>query len=174
MENLEIRQSLSDDFTQIEKIYQNAFPDEDLVPLITELLQEVPGVISLVGILDRTVVAHVIFTTCSIAGNREKTALLGPLAVAPPQQRKGIGDAIVRAGLQQMENADIKQVLVLGDPAYYRRFGFVPDNQISPPYPLPDEWHDAWQSLPLGNDHPFLSGRLMVPKPWRTKSLWCT
>ena len=42
-------------------------------------------------------------------------------------------------------------VYVLGDPAYYGRSGFIPEPAIAPPYALPEEWRDAWQSLSLGD-----------------------
>ncbi len=169
---LEIRESRANDVSSIEKLYPDAFPDEDLLPLVRELQREGSGTVSLVGIADRVLVGHVVFTTCSIVGRPEKVALLGPLAVAPAWQRQGVGNAIVRAGLQRMENAGTSQVYVLGDPAYYRRFGFEPDDGVAPPYPLPEEWRSAWQSLSLSGNKPHLCGKLSVPQPWRRQALW--
>lgn len=54
---------------------------------------------------------------------------LAPLAVAPDRQRRGIGSALVRAALARRPNATI---VVLGDPAYYARFGFRPVAWDSP------------------------------------------
>ena len=66
----------------------------------------------------------------------------------------------------------MRYVCVLGDPAYYGRFGFEPDDRVAPPYPLPQEWRSAWQSLSLcGNDRP-ARGTLSVPPPWRQPALW--
>jgi putative acetyltransferase len=170
--SIEIRESLPNDVTAIETLYPDAFPDEDLLPLVRELLREGSSVVSLVGIADKTLVGHVVFTTCSIVGDSDKVALLGPLAVAPNWQRQGIGNAIVRAGLRRVENAGTNQVYVLGDPAYYGRFGFKPDDSVTPPYPLPDEWRGAWQSLSLHGNKPPLCGKLSVPQPWRRQALW--
>ncbi|MDP6573225.1 MAG: N-acetyltransferase [Rhodospirillales bacterium] len=172
IDKIEIRESLPNDVILIEKLYPNAFPDEDLLPLVRELLREEPIVLSLVGIADKALVGHVIFTTCSIAGRTDRVALLGPVAVAPAWQRQGIGSAIVRAGLRRLENASMNQVYVLGDPAYYRRFGFEPDDGVTPPYPLPEEWRGAWQSLSLRSSKPHLYGDLSVPQPWRQHALW--
>ena len=171
-EEIEIRECLPSDIASIEKLYPDAFPDEDLLPLVRELLGEEPIVLSLVGIVDRALVGHVIFTTCSIVGRTDNVALLGPLAIAPAWQRQGIGSAIVRAGLRLLENAGTNQVYVLGDPAYYRRFGFEPDDRVTPPYHLPEEWRGAWQSLNLCSDKPPLYGKLSVPHPWRKQALW--
>lgn len=173
IDKVEIRESGLDDVALIERLYPEAFPDEDLLPLVRELLVEASGVLSLVGIADKGLAAHVIFTTCSIVGSADKFALLGPLAVAPAWQRQGVGSAIVGAGLRQLENANVNQVFVLGDPAYYGRFGFEPDDGVAPPYPMPEEWRDAWQSLSLrGDNRIHLSGKLSVPQPWRQQVLW--
>lgn len=172
IERLAIRESLANDITWIEKIYPNAFPDEDLLTLVRELLRDGSSVVSLVGIIDEAVVGNVLFTPCSVAGRTEKVALLGPFAVVPAWQRQGIGNAIVRAGLRRMENAGTNQVYVLGDPAYYGRFGFEPDDGVTPPYPLPEEWRSAWQSLNLRRSKGPLCGKLSVPQPWRRSALW--
>ena len=172
IDKTEIRESLPNDVTSIEELYPNAFPDEDLLPLVRELLKEESLVLSFVGTSDRALVGHVMFTTCGIAGSTCKVALLGPLAVAPGRQRQGIGSALLRAGLRRLENAGTTQVYVLGDPAYYGRFGFESDHGVSPPYPLPKEWQGAWQSLGLRDNGPPLHGKLSVPQSWRRPDLW--
>lgn len=50
---------------------------------------------------------------------------LGPLSVTPGSQRTGIGSALVRAGLTQLANMRAAGVVLVGDPAYYGRFGFA-------------------------------------------------
>jgi len=172
IEKIGIRKSQPNDIPLIEKLYPNAFPDEDLLPLVRELLGEEAIVLSLVGIADKALMGHAILTTCGIVGRTDKVALLGPLAIAPTWQRRGIGSAIVRAGLRQLQDGGTIQVYVLGDPAYYRRFGFAPDDGVTPPYPLPEEWRGAWQSLSLRGSKPPLRGTLSVPQPWRQHALW--
>ena len=172
IEEIQIRESLPSDTASIEKLYPDAFPDEDLLPLVRELLREEPIVLSLVGIVDRVLVGHVIFTACSIAGRTDNVALLGPLAVAPAYQRQGIGNSLVREGLQRLENAGMTQVYVLGDPAYYERVGFEPEAGVTPPYPLPEEWRGAWQSVSLQNAEQPPHGKLYVPQPWLQPALW--
>ncbi len=172
-EKLNIRKSLQDDIRLIEQLYPRVFPDEDLLPLVLELLAEDPPVLSLVATCrDDELAGHVIFTPCALSGSSAKVALLGPLAVNPTWQRQGVGSALVRAGLSLLEEAGTVQVHVLGDPAYYGRFGFEPNESVTPPYKLPEEWHDAWQSLNLGSQRPHLGGQLCVPPPWRQEALW--
>ena len=171
-ETLEIRESRPGDLAAIETLYPDAFPDEDLLPLVRDLERAGPTVVSLVAIDEQALVGHAVFTLCGIAGRPDKVALLGPLAVASARQRRGIGNAIVRAGLRRLEEAGASRVYVLGDPAYYGRFGFEAEDGVTPPYPLPEEWHGAWQSLGLGGDTPAIRGKLSVPHPWRQQALW--
>ena len=168
----DIRESTGDDQRDIELLYPRAFPDEDLLPLVRDLLQD-PGVaLSLVATIDSNLAGHVVFTRCGFSGNSEKAAMLGPLAVSPMYQGQGVGSKLVRAGLQQMEHEDVDRVFVLGDPAYYGRFGFQPGSVVVPPYPLPAEWQDAWQSLSLAGSDLSRPGRLNLPDQWLQPSLW--
>lgn len=168
-----VRESMPRDVASIEKLYPDAFPDEDLLPLVGELLRDAPIALSLVGLIDGSLVGHVIFTTCGIDACTDQVALLGPLVVTPARQRQGVGTAMVHAGLQRLKSADVTQVYVLGDPAYYGRFGFVRETGVEPPFPLPVEWRGAWQALSLSSSaEPPPQGKLTVPPPWRQPALW--
>ena len=171
-EQLEIRETRQDDHAAIESIYPEAFPDEDLLPLVRDLLGDVAVVLSLVSTIDTQIVGHGIFTKCGVVGTSVSAALLGPLAVAPAWQRQGIGSAIVRSGLQRLEESGCKRLYVLGDPDYYARLGFLPESLVVPPYPLPAEWDGAWQSQELGELTRPCAGKLSVPAQWLRPSLW--
>ena len=172
MDELEIRESVQADVAAIESLYPEAFPQEDLLPLVRDLVQDADIAISLVGAMDTKIVAHAIFTRCGVIGSSIKAALLGPLAVAPAWQRQGIGSAIVRAGLQRLTDEGVELVCVLGDPAYYSRLGFAPETLVEPPFPLPTEWHGAWQSQYLIDIRAPSGGKLAVPQQWREPALW--
>jgi putative acetyltransferase len=171
-DNIEIRESMQVDLSAIESLYPDAFPDEDLLPLVRDLLREAPVALSLVGTIDSRLVGHVIFTRCSVAGSGDRSALLGPLAVEPAWQRRGIGSAIVRNGLRRLKDEGVSQVFVLGDPAYYGRLGFLAESRIAPPYTLPTEWEGAWQSQSLRDTETLHPGKLSLPRPWLQPSLW--
>jgi putative acetyltransferase len=68
----------------------------------------------------------VLFSPVTLDATAYAASGLAPLAVAPEAQRQGIGDALVRAGLARCRAAGHAWVVVLGNPKYYGRFGFVP------------------------------------------------
>lgn len=171
-DSLVIRQGTAKDTGDIESIYPLAFPDEELLPLVRDLLAAPDVMTSLVAAVDGDVVGHVIFTHCGIDGATSRASLLGPLAVTPSQHGLGIGSALVRAGLKLLEDANVPSVFVLGDPAYYGRFGFEAEPGIEAPYPLPAEWASAWQSIRLSDAAVPSQGRLSVPSQWRDPALW--
>jgi len=167
-----IRRSDARDHAAIESLYSEAFPDEDLLPLLRDLLTDSSATLSLVAQADSRVAGHIVFSRCGIEYGADSVLLLGPLAVARAHQRQGIGTALVRHGLQCLADSVANTVCVLGDPAYYGRLGFEAERRIIPPYPIPQAWRDAWQSLQLRDDSNRPAGRLVVPAPWRRPELW--
>jgi putative acetyltransferase len=170
--DLKIRESFVSDAPAVERLYPHAFPGEDLLPLVRDLTQSRAIGISLVATEDSKLVGHAILTKCRVFGCSAIAALLGPVAVAPAFQRRGVGSALIRFGLQRMEAENVALVCVLGDPAYYGRLGFAPESHVEPPFQLPSDWTDAWQSQYLDNSVGPCVGRLTVPPPWMRRELW--
>lgn len=170
--DIEIRESATGDSLAIERVYVDAFPDEDLLPLVRQLLKMESGLISLVAVVDNAIVGHVGFSMCQIADSENEVALLAPLAVSPTLHKQGIGSALVRTGFARLENAGLDFVLVLGDPTYYGRFGFRKERDVVTPYRLPEDWDGAWQSVHLGDSQAIYQGQLIVPGPWQCRELW--
>ena len=174
--DIQISDALPRDFDNVEPLYQEAFPDEDLVPLVKELLAGREDVLSLSALVDGELVGHAVFTMCSIDGEKggsvSNVALLGPIAVMGELQKLGIGSKLIREGFRRLTVEGIGQVFVLGDPNYYSRFEFSQDDLVAPPYPLPEKWAPAWRSIRLLPQDQAVSGTLSVPVPWQDVSLW--
>jgi putative acetyltransferase len=81
-------------------------------------------VLSLVAELDGAIGGHIAFSAVAI-GDAGGWLGLGPLAVAPEQQRRGIGAALVHAGLERLRARGARGCVLVGEPAYYGRFGFA-------------------------------------------------
>lgn len=166
-DEVKIRDFAPDDREAVLRLYPAAFPEEDLTPLVAQLLDDA-SVLSLVAEAGGALIGHAAFSRCEADG--EPLALLGPLAVAPERQRAGVGGALVREGLARVADKGMAGAVVLGDPAYYGRFGFEPGHDVAAPYPLPTEWAEAWRLVRF--DDRSVSGVLGVPKPWRRRELW--
>jgi putative acetyltransferase len=169
---MRLRSTNAGDAANLAALYSTAFPNEDLTPLVRRLLSEVPDILSLVAEVERGLAGHVVFTPCAISDSVQRVGLLGPLAVAPAMQKRGIGTALVQGGLETLRDSGYARVLVLGDPHYYSRFGFKREDRIQPPYALPANWSGAWQGRALLADTAPLEGLLCPPGPWMVPSLW--
>lgn len=86
--------------------------------------------VSLVAFDDDVLVGHVAFSPVSINGWARDWYGLGPLAVRSDRQRRGAGRRLVETGLDELEGRGAGGCVVLGDPGYYRRFGFEPDPDL--------------------------------------------
>lgn len=75
---------------------------------------------------DGTVVGHLAASPITISDGTTTWAGLGPLSVRPDRQRQGIGSTLLREGLARLRAQGIEGCALVGDPAYYTRFGFRP------------------------------------------------
>lgn len=99
-----------------------AFPSDAEARLVDALRAARRAALSLVAEHDGQVVGHVLFSP--VKSNRGRGLGLAPLAVLPRHQRQGIGAALIRAGIEACRAGGYDYAVVLGDPGYYRRFGF--------------------------------------------------
>jgi putative acetyltransferase len=109
------------------------------------------------------VIGHVLCTRGHVG--QAPVLALGPLAVRPDSQRRGVGSALMHAILGAADALDEPLVALLGDPAYYSRFGFRPssDYQIVPPRP---EWQPHFQVRVLAGYQPSVRGTFTYPDPF--------
>lgn len=96
------------------------------------------------------IVAHAAFSPVRIDGMDLGWVGLGPVSVAPAHQGRGLGAALIRQGLDWMRTKDAKGCVVLGDPAYYARFGFAPRQGLT----LEGVPPEYFQALPFGETTP--------------------
>jgi putative acetyltransferase len=90
---------------------------------------------------------------------------LGPLAVRPDRQRHGVGSALVHAVLGAADALGEPLVALLGDPGYYRRFGFELSSAYAITAPQP-EWQPYFQVRVLSGYQPRLCGMFTYPEPF--------
>ena len=109
------------------------------------------------------VIGHVLGTRGHVG--QDPVLALGPLAVRPDRQRHGVGSALMHAVLGAADALGEPLAALLGDPAYYRRFGFQLSNlyQITPPRP---HWQPHFQVRVLSGYQPRLRGTFTYPEPF--------
>ena len=83
-------------------------------------------------------VGHAAFSPIAISGTGRGWFGLGPIAVRPDHQSRGVGAKLIEAGLTQLRGQGASGCVVLGDPAYYCRFGFRADPRLTFPGPPPE------------------------------------
>jgi putative acetyltransferase len=121
-----IRPERPEDSAVVITINDRAFGGTDESGLVEAIKQSGRPVISLIARSDDTPVGHIFFSPIQIQleGPAIATLALAPMAVLPAFQRQGIGTRLVEAGLEQCARQGCQVVVVVGDPAFYRRFGF--------------------------------------------------
>ncbi|MEV0713191.1 N-acetyltransferase [Asanoa sp. NPDC050611] len=118
--------------------------------------------LSLVAIEDDQVVGHVLATRAYVEG---RPALgLGPLSVLPRRQRAGVGSALMHAVLGAADALGEPLVALLGNPAYYNRFGFVPAQPVGVVAPV-SGWGDNFQVRTL-SQYDGQAGRFQYAEPF--------
>lgn len=118
-----LRTEAEGDRAAIHALQVSAFGRKDEADLVNRLRAEGAVRVSVVAEADGEIVGHVLFSRLEADPPGEALAL-APLAVLPEQQKMGIGGALVHEGLARCRAAGAGFVVVLGDPAFYRRFGF--------------------------------------------------
>ncbi len=87
--------------------------------------------ISLVAEMDDKVVGHIAFSAVKIDGQDRHWYALGPVGVLPQLQKRGIGSMLVRQGLECLRGLGAEGCVLVGEPAYYGRFGFRPCGELT-------------------------------------------
>jgi putative acetyltransferase len=145
-----IREETERDHDAIREVNRLAFGGDVESRLGDDLRAGGLVIASLVAVESDQVVGHILFSDLPIETGGEKipAASLAPMAVRPEFQRRGIGSALVQAGLVACRTRGKAAVIVLGHESYYPRFGFSAQlgKQIACPFPGAG---DAWMALEL-------------------------
>ncbi len=163
------------DHDGVRRLHLDAFGDHGpvvagLVDDLRSLVTAAAGV-SLVAVDDPPgVVGHVMLTPALLDAPPRLVPIevLSPLAVRTDRQRQGFGAALVRHALDDAARRDVPLVVLEGDPAYYRRLGFVPGRSLGlrrPSLRIPEA---AFQAVRLPAAQAWMTGTVVYPEVfWR-------
>jgi putative acetyltransferase len=149
-----IREEELRDRAAIHDVVRAAFGQMAEAVLVDRLRADGDSVISLVAVDRAVIIGHVMLSEMKAPF---KALGLAPVSVRPDRQRSGIGSWLVREALKQAWQGSWDAVFVLGDPGFYRRFGFDPESAsgFTSPYAGPH-----LMVLPMKNGLPARVGRV--------------
>jgi putative acetyltransferase len=140
------RSETAADRAAIFEVHRAAFPSDAEARLVDLLRAAGRATVSLVLEVDGAVAGHVLFSPVTAAEGGEGLGL-GPVAIKPELQRRGLGGRLIEAGLALARASRYPYCVVLGEPEYYHRFGF----RHARPLGLDNEY---------GADEPFMAMEL--------------
>ena len=135
-----IREEASGDEAAIAEVTALAFAgaahsDGTEAAIVSRLRADDHLALSLVAEEKGRIVGHVAFSPVTIGGEHGGWFGLGPVSVLPGRQGDGLGSRLIRRGLEQLGKGGAEGCVVLGDPGFYRRFGFEHDPHLCYPGP---------------------------------------
>ena len=132
---MRIRPEQEQDGDVISKVTAQAFAgvkhSDQTEPAIVAALRDAKALsLSLIAEDGDEVIGHIAFSPVNIDGAADGWFGLGPLSVRPDRQGIGVGSALILQGLDHLRAQGAAGCVLLGDPAYYRRFGFESDSAL--------------------------------------------
>jgi putative acetyltransferase len=126
---ISIRKETESDIEAIERVTIAAFENHPISQqteqFIIRALRAANALsLSLVAENDGRIVGHIAFSPAAISDGTKEWYGIGPLSVDPAMQRQGIGKSLMRAGMELVKDMGGKGCVLVGDPNYYKQFGF--------------------------------------------------
>jgi len=167
-----IRLETPGDEPGVRRVHEAAFTGPEEADIVDRIRREAPaGWQSLVAVDaagDGVVVGHVLLTPCPVedqdGGRLGEVLALGPIAVLPAVQLRGVGSALMATAMSLAVARAVPAIVLLGHASYYPRFGFEPARGIGL-LPPADAWPDtAWMARRLPAWTEDLRGTVRYPE----------
>lgn len=161
-----VRPETGEDEAASREVVAAAFGEEPVAELLDGLrTSSAWRDLSLVADEEGRVVGHVSFSRGWLDAPRRlvEVLVLSPLSVHPGAQGRGVGSALVRRGLELLQDRPEPLVFLEGSPAYYRRFGFHPGEPYGFAAPSARIPPAAFQFVALPSYQPWMTGALVYP-----------
>lgn len=120
---MNIRAARPADHSGVREVLLAAFPGPDEADLVEQLRADGDAAIELVAEDKGRIVGHILFSPVEAPF---RALALAPVAVVAERHGQGIGSALIAAGHSIALEQGWDAVFVLGEPEYYRRFGYDP------------------------------------------------
>lgn len=121
-----IRVEIPVDAARIDQLLCRSFPTDMEAKLVHQLRENGLLTLGMVATDDEgNVFGYTAFSPAYIAGEDRQWVVLAPIAVERTHRRQGLAEQLIYAGLDTLNEFGYAAVVVIGDPAYYRRLGFI-------------------------------------------------
>jgi putative acetyltransferase len=153
--NIEIRRETAADAQEIEAVTISAFlkaPHTSHTEqyIVSALRNAGKLAVSLVADANGKLIGHVAVSPVTISDGRSAWFGLGPISVRPEHQGRGVGSSLIREALRILREQGAAGCVLLGEPEYYRRFGF----QVDPNLVLPNVPPECFQVISFESPRP--------------------
>ena len=113
------------------------FSEGDEADIVDALRRDGDLALSLVAEDAERMVGHVALSPVTVSDGTDRWYGLGPISVLPERQREGIGLRLMKRAIADSRAMGARGIVLLGDPAFYGRFGFEHDPKLAYPGPPP-------------------------------------
>lgn len=136
-------------------VYQPGCSEHYVLHRFRNLPQYIPE-LSLVMELEGEIIAHIMYSKAEIQCDNGKIipiVVFGPVSVLPEYQGKGYGKELIDYSMIRAKEMGFGAIAITGNPAYYRKFGFVSGSSINVYY----------ENLPRNEEAPFFMIKELIP-----------
>jgi len=160
--NANMRLEQSADYRNVEELTREAFWNHHLPGCnehyLLHIMRDCGAFIrelDIVAEIDGGIVGGIVYTKAKILGDdgiSHEVLSFGPVSVLPAFWAKGIGSALIESTIARAKESGHRAIFIYGDPAYYKRFGFIsaetfdigtPDNMYAEPLQALELWEGA-------------------------------
>jgi putative acetyltransferase len=141
------------DGDDIDEVVCAAFGRDDEADLVWALRELGAISLSQVAEYEGAIIGHLAMSPVLVNGEDLGWLGLAPVSVWPDCQQQGVASAMIREALDSANELDWAGVVVLGEPAFYRRFGFRPASELGLESAYPGVG-DAFMALALKQPAP--------------------
>jgi putative acetyltransferase len=118
---IDVRDESPGDWKAVYQVVSSAFGRSSEAELVGQLREAGESIVSLVADDDCQLVGHVLLSKMDAPF---PALALAPVSVIPSRQRSGIGSVLIKRAVNKARETGWAAIFVLGDPNYYKRFGF--------------------------------------------------
>ena len=161
-------------FTQVFSDSEGQGEGESIGNLVSDLIAttDESDIVGFVAILEEVIVGCIFFSRLTLP-NEKIAFILSPVAITTEQQGKGIGQKLIRHGIEYLKSKGVEFAFTYGDPNFYSKVGFKQISEDIIKAPLKLSQPEGWLAQPLQNgDIEVIKGTSKCVKAFNKPEYW--